>query len=635
MKIKKNRFIVLSIMLMGLWCVCVQAQDSPYFEMDNRLSDKLPSFLDRLIPSTPKPSSQISGMNHIPIGKFRIQGNALFSGYDDDMRSILAMYRLSEKVIDLLKHQGLPTDVTNQLYSLMNQSFIDIDQFLQSLSQLLSEHDMNTYKDLIIQHAAIYPGHRISPESLHAVTRRLTQYYQKRGYINSIAFIPDQEVIDQVITIKIIEGRLTTIAVFENHHLSTLYILERMQAVVQKKGQILNIYDLESALQDCIPLMKLNPRIQNIHVRLMPGLAIGEATLEIHVIEEQMAQIKFTANNHRSPGIGSYSGEVGYQHLNLFDCGDAIHMQYGMTEGLDDMAFQYQFPFNERGGSFVFSADRSKSVVIVDDYKKFDLTNTVSRFSFGIVWPFFRSLSREFSMTVRMERLHSKTTFMDMPFPLGGSDNDGKADLSIVHCIHEWIFRTNQQVFGLRSTASFGLDIFDVTINDHGPDARFSTWLLQSQWLRHLNFWDSQIIANLDVRFSDKHLMPSQKYSLGGARSVRGYRENRITSDDGQLASIQWRLPIGRVPLFFLQRKPNDGQLTGSLFYDYGNAHNVDSDDPAPKSISSVGVGLHWAINKRIWAEINWAYALQDLDDPEQYDIQDDGIHFQVQWIVY
>jgi hemolysin activation/secretion protein len=637
LKTKSIPFImVLSVIfLLGVWNICVQAQDSPYFEMDNQLSEGPPSFLDRLPSAKPKPSSKLSGMTHIPIGKFYIQGKEMFSGYDDEMRKILAIYHISETVIDSLKNNGIPIDITNQLYSIMNQWFIDSDQLIGALRPLLAENEITTYQELIFKFASLYPGQRISPESLHAVSHRLTKYYQKRGYINSIAIIPDQKVVDQVITIKVIEGRLTDISILGNRHISNQYILDRIQSVVNKKGQILNLYELEKELQNCIPLLKLNSRIQNINARLIPGLTIGEATLEIQITEDRMMQLQINVNNHHSPGIGSYCAETSFRHLNPTGHGDAVYVQYGVTEGLDNVAFQYQYPFNERDAGFVLSAERSKSVVIVDDYEHFDLTNTVSSFSFGILWPFYKSLNRTFSMTLLMERLHSKTTFLDMPFPLGGADSNGEADLSIAHCIHEWLFRNNQQVLGFRSTASFGLDMFDITINENRPDARFSTWLLQSQWLRHLDFWNSQLMASFDIRFSDRHLMPSQKFSIGGFRSVRGYRENRITSDDGQLASIQWRCPIGRFPFFLLSRTQSDGRLIGSCFYDYGNARNVDSDDPSPKSISSIGLGLKWNINKQIFAEINWAYALRDLETPEQYDIQDDGIHFQLQMIVY
>jgi hemolysin activation/secretion protein len=632
-----NRTFIRVILIIGLIASCgsnIFAQDNVFFDMEDQLSDRPPSFLDHLPPTAPKQQSHISGMPDIPVRKFRIQGNALFSGYDENMRSILAMYRISNDAINRWKEAGIPASVTITLEKLIDRSFIDEDQFRQSLKSILTNNDYLMYENFIVKHASIYTDNRISPESLHDVKRRLTTYYQKRGYINSLAIIPDQEVIDGIIRIQVIEGRLTAIKIFDNHHVSNSYIYARLLPVMEKKGRILNVYELEKSLQECIPLLTRNSRIDKINVRLIPGISMGEATLEIHIKEARMMQIKLEANNHQSPGIGSYCGEVGFRHLNPLGFGDSIHLQYGMTEGLDDMAFNYLFPINTRA-YLTFTADQSESVIIVPPYDQFDLTNKVTRFSMGITWPFFQNLAHEFSMTIRMERLHGETLFEGDPFPLDGADENGESDLSIAHCIHEWIHRSKDQVLGIRSTASFGLDAFDATINESGPDGRFATWLIQAQYLRHLDFLDSEIIARLDVRYSNKQLMPSQKFALGGAQSVRGYRENRITSDDGQLFSLQFQKPLTRLPLFGLSKTSEDGYLVGACFFDYGNAHNVDGNNPAPNNISSIGTGLHWHISPEIVAKIYWAYALRDLEKPEKSDIQDDGIHFQVQMVVY
>ena len=603
--------------------------------MDNRLSDRPPSFLDHLPPKTPKQPSSISGMPDIPLRKFRIQGNALFSGYDEKMRSILAIYRISKKALNSWKKAGLPASVNISLEQIVDHSFIDEDQFRQSLKSILTASDYLVHENFILTHASLYKNNRISPESLHDVKRRLTSYYQKRGYINSIAIIPDQEVIEGIIHIKVIEGRLTSVQVLDNKHVSNAYIFERLGPVMEKKGRILNVYELEESLQECIPMLTRNPRIKKIDVRLIPGISMGEATLEIHIKEERIMQIKLNANNHHSPAIGSYCAEIVFRHLNPLGFGDAIHLQYGMTEGLDDMAFNYHFPITTRA-ELILAADRSESVVIIDPIDQFDITNEVTRFSMGVKWPFFQKLSHEFSMTIRLEKLHSKTTIEgDNPLELGGADENGESDLSIAHCIHEWIHRSKNQVLGIRSTASFGLDTLNATINDNGPDGRFATWLIQTQYLRHLDNWDSEIIARLDVRYSNKQLMPSQKFALGGAESVRGYRENRITSDDGQLFSLQFQKPLIRLPISGLSQTTEDGYLIGACFFDYGNAHNVDDIDPRPNNISSIGAGFHWHINPEITAKIHWAYALRDLEKPEPDDIQDDGIHFMFQMVVY
>jgi len=632
---KRKYFRVILIFgLIAIWWSGIYAQDSVFFDMDEQLSDRPPSFLDHLPPTAPEQPSSISGMPNIPIRKFRIQGNNLFSGYDKNMRSILAMYRISQKMLRRWKEAGIPASVTLTLEKLIDQSFTDENHLRQSIKSILTDQDFRSYENFIITQASVYENNRISPESLHNVKRRLTTYYQKRGYINSIAIIPDQEVVDGIIHIKVVEGRLTSVQLFGNTNVSNGYIFERLGPVLKKKGRILNVYELEHSLQECIPLLTSNPRIQKINARLMPGISMGESTLEIHIEEARMMQIKLDVNNHQSPGIGSYCGEIGFRHLNPLGFGDAVYFKYALTEGLDDIVFNYHFPINTQA-YFLLTADQSESAIIVEPFDQYDITNEIRRFSMGITWPFIKNLSHEFSMTLRMERLHAETRIMDGPFALGGADKDGASDLSIVHCIHEWIHRSYHQILGIRSTASFGLDAFNATIQENGPDGRFATWLIQTQYLRHLSFWESEIIARFDVRYSNKELMPSQKFVVGGAYSVRGYRENRITSDDGQLFSLQFQMPLLRLPFYGLSHTPEDGVLVGACFFDYGNAHNVDTADPKPNNISSIGTGLHWHISPEIVAKLYWAYALRDLEEPKPDDIQDDGIHFQFQMVVY
>ncbi len=50
--------------------------------------------------------------------------------------------------------------------------------------------------------------------------------------------------------------------------------------------------------------------------------------------------------------------------------------------------------------------------------------------------------------------------------------------------------------------------------------------------------------------------------------------------------------------------------------------------DPTPDEIYSIGAGLRWDINKNINVLIYYGHGLEEVGDPAEYDLQDDGIHF-------
>jgi len=128
------------------------------------------------------------------------------------------------------------------------------------------------------------------------------------------------------------------------------------------------------------------------------------------------------------------------------------------------------------------------------------------------------------------------------------------------------------------------------------------------------------------VRERTDDLLPLEKLSIGGATTVRGYRENVITRDNGLISSLELRIPLWQSTI--LSDNPEEGLIEFATFMDYGRSWNADSDTPDPKDIYSVGIGLRWTPSKKIHANLYWGYALRDVKEPDEKDLQDDGVHF-------
>jgi hemolysin activation/secretion protein len=109
---------------------------------------------------------------------------------------------------------------------------------------------------------------------------------------------------------------------------------------------------------------------------------------------------------------------------------------------------------------------------------------------------------------------------------------------------------------------------------------------------------------------------------------VRGYRENEVVRDNAFIASLEARIPL-------LRNKPWADYLQLAPFVDFGTGWNTDRPTPDPKTLSSVGLGLRWGVSLagplklRPGFELYWGKALRNIDYAE-YDLQNDGIHFQL-----
>ena len=96
----------------------------------------------------------------------------------------------------------------------------------------------------------------------------------------------------------------------------------------------------------------------------------------------------------------------------------------------------------------------------------------------------------------------------------------------------------------LRSQFSLGLNAFDAT-NGPEPNGQFFSWLGQVQRVQRLGA-NQLLIAQGDVQLASDPLLPSQQFVIGGGQSVRGYRQNLRSGDNGVRFSLENRIALQR-----------------------------------------------------------------------------------------
>ena len=166
--------------------------------------------------------------------------------------------------------------------------------------------------------------------------------------------------------------------------------------------------------------------------------------------------------------------------------------------------------------------------------------------------------------------------------------------------------------------------------NDITPDGKFFSWLGQFQWVRRLPIFNSQLLFRADAQLANESLLPLEKFSVGGMHSVRGYRENQLVRDNGAVTSLEWRIPIFRLPIPGISKTIEDGSLMIATFVDFGWSENEDFASPSPRTIGSWGLGLRWDPSPIMQTEFYWGVPFRSIKEGTEHDIQDYGIHFKV-----
>ncbi|MBP0017581.1 MAG: ShlB/FhaC/HecB family hemolysin secretion/activation protein [Cyanobacteria bacterium SBLK] len=450
-------------------------------------------------------------------------------------------------------------------------------------------------------------------ELLH-VRSLINEEYEKRDYITSGAFIPQQEITNGTIIIQVIEGEIEAINITGARRLNPEYIRSRLGLFVRKP---LNI----KRLQEGLYLLQRDPLIASLASELSAGTRTGQNILDVVVKETKTFNYSILLNNNRSPVVGSFRRGIGATEANLFGWGDRISLFYNNTDGSNSIDLSYSMPYSPTNGNFRYSYGNNSSQIIDPDFAVFQVESDSEYHEFNLRQPLYQTLAEELAIGLiySYQSTQSRIGLFDLPLSSRGTDINGSTRVSALRFFQEWTKRNSDAVFSVRSQFSLGTNWFNPTDNDTLPDSAFFSWRGQVQWIKRIEP-DILFILRGDIQFSDRPLLALEQFGIGGQKSVRGYGQDLIVADNGIFASAEARIPIFRV---------SDGVLQIAPFIDFGMGWNNDNIEIDPNALTSVGMGLRWQQGNNLTIRLDWGIPLTNLNASGNT-LQENGIYFSI-----
>jgi hemolysin activation/secretion protein len=480
----------------------------------------------------------------------------------------------------------------------------------------------------------------ISAESLHAhidqrvgdqtqytftdlfeVVQDLTQDLNEDGYVNSYVTLPPQVVGDDgVVTLVVVEGGLETIQLRRTNSRDRLrdgYLCDRLA----RAARPLNI----NQMLDVLRQLQLNPLIEQINAELIPGSALHSHILTVELKEAKSLTLRAGFDNARPPSVGTQRQLVQVSEGNLLGMGDRLTAIFSTTAGSTSFDGSYTVPLNARDGQLTISIGQGNSTVIEAPFDYLDLRGDSAHW--GLTWrqPLDRSAVHEVAVDLSLGHRFSQTSILGFDFPLSaGADSEGRLRVTSVQFGQHWTRRGDRSYLGLRSQFTLGLDWFAATRNATDPDSQFFHWQSQGTWLQRFRN-ESQLLVQSGLQWSDRPLLAQEQFSLGGFGTVRGYRQDIVSRDNGAFLSAEYQHPlIGTL------NKPG-GKLWLAPFVDWGIAwQDQGREEQAWQTLISLGLGLVWQVNPDLSARLYWGFPLVNVDSRDNT-LQENGFHFVIQ----
>lgn len=450
-------------------------------------------------------------------------------------------------------------------------------------------------KDLRVTGASVYtqaelaavaqfkPGSQLTLADLQAMAARITEYYRRRGYFVARAYLPAQDVTDNVVTIAVAEGRYGKVSLRNQSHLSDSVALGRLGGL--DSGDPITIAPLESRLLllSDVPGVKVNST-------LVPGATPGTSDLLVDVTPGRLLTGSIDADNAGNPYTGEYRlgatlnlnnplGRGDLASLRLLTSGPGLH--YGRAS--------YQMPFGR------FSAGVAYSKLDYALGRQFEVLGAHGTAEVASVFG-TATLIRSRDSNLYAGLAYEDRTFQDR-IDLFDSVTDKKAHVGIASLYgnhHDGIGGGGLNAFFVALSAG-SLDIqtpsaLAVDATSARTNGSYSKlWFNASRVQRITDI--VSVRAGVSGQIASKNLDPSEKMVLGGMDGVRGYPQGEAFGDQGYLATVEASLLLaglsGHVP----------GQVHLLGFVDNGrvtinkNPWFVGDNN---RTLSSAGAGLTW-----------------------------------------
>lgn len=465
-----------------------------------------------------------------------------------------------------------------------------------------------------------FEGRTVSLKDLRGVASSITQIYLSRGYITSSAVLADQTIADGMVKILVIEGSLEKIEVEGTRRLNPTYVRSRIQLGAKTPLRT-------DKLEDQLRLLKTDPLFTNIEATLNPGTQLGKSILTVRVTEANALTGFVGVDNYSPPAVGSERLGSIIIYRNLTGLGDELSAYYYRTTagGANSFDFNYRVPVNAMNGIVQFRYAPSDGKIIEAPFSQFNITADSKLYEISYRQPVIRNPREEFALSVGFAVQDVQTFLEGAPYTFGEGPDRGNSNTRVLNFGQDYVKYDHSGVWALRSQFSFGLDVLDATVNSNPlPDGRFFSWLGQLQRVQRLGR-GNLLIAQVDVQLSPDSLLPSQQFVIGGGQSLRGYRQNALSGDNGFRMFVEDRIAIqldeaGQpnlqiapfVDVGGVWSKPdNPNKLTGETF------------------LASVGLGLIWEPIPRLGVRLDYAVPIIEWRDRGN-NAQDRGFNFSV-----
>lgn len=421
--------------------------------------------------------------------------------------------------------------------------------------------------------------------NLYDLTRAadaITRFYRDQGFPIARAIVPAQRVEKGVVRIEVIEGRIGKIGVVGNQRYASETLLAYTESL--PGAGLVTLAGLERSLLLLNDLPGLSAR-----ATLQPGAEFGATDVLIRA-EEKFASGFVSLDNRGREEVGERRLDTSLDLHNPLGIGDQLGARMIKSEhGLLTFGrLSYGLPISSNGLRAGLAHSQT-DYRIGGSFAALGIEGDVTTTEFTLSYPSVRSRRRNIVYGMGLRRTESKQT------ALGVTTEDHEIKLLTASVLGNWVHEDSAATNASLALSGNGKK------NPFGTrqDAQYAKLEIDVNHLRAASrTWDLFLRGN--AVFSRDALADTEKFSLGGPDSVRGYRPSELRGDQGWLGTVELRRQFQALNVAGV----------GHVFYDLGSAKAKGF--AGSDTIQSWGFGASVFPHRHLRAKVEYSHAISD-----------------------
>ncbi|MGC0943054.1 ShlB/FhaC/HecB family hemolysin secretion/activation protein [Pantoea agglomerans] len=423
---------------------------------------------------------------------------------------------------------------------------------------------------------APYINQCLSLDRINQLVRAISEWYVQRGYITSRAFLTEQNLSHGTLNITVLEGKLEAI------HLQGASARQLNMAFPTRAGRILNLRDIEQGMEQ-INRLRTTP----VQIEIIPSTQPGYSIVNLTSTPKFPLTLGLNMDNsgQRSTGIGQLSGSL--VGNDLLGVADRWFVSGGRSSAFSDWRDAQNFqagvsvPYGYGLLDYSYSWSNYHSRFNANSFDWYSFGDNISNRLSGS-WVLFRNGQIKTGVQLGLNHYVSHN-WLNQTLLQSSSRKLTSLQIGLNH---------TQKIAGgvatLNPMLSRGMPWFDAE-NDKGksddfPKAEFRKWSVSSSFQRPVTqkmWWLSSFYA----QWSPDRLYGSERLTIGGENSVRGYKEQYLSGDVGGYLRNELNYSLFTLPAI--------GEVSTTLALDGGWLQSDKQDRYAAGTLwgSSLGLG--------------------------------------------